>query len=582
MQEFFNFARDLSQAHFPFLEFLLKMGVWIFIFGAIITLIYDRFIQREDQLLINYPLIGRMRYLFYLLRDPMRQYFGDEPFYESYDKVKWVYDTAKEKNPYLSFSPSQPQKSARLSLKNANIVLNSDEVDSDFQVVFGESLKYPFTAHSVIGRSAMSDGALSPEATRAFSKAAFKGRFPINTGEGGLTSNFLTTLQLQKDCGYLEIKEGTWFAKSIYKVIKFIFNQSRARKIYCDLILQTKAKDSYIFDEKSISLYRIDWSVPLANFPLQVPKELPNITFQIGSGLYGVKDSNGEFDPIRYQKVMSFCVMSEIKIAQGAKQTGGKLLACKVSESVAYYRGVKPHVDLISPNRFPYANSIEELFEFIGRLKDLSQKPVGIKIVISSKEDFKEYAKMIKKSIENGTNQYPDFITIDGGDGGSATAPLEMMMSVGMVIAKALYVVDSTLKEYEIRDRIRLIASEKVLTPDDAVVLLGIGADFINIARGFMLSAGCIRARVCSGAGGRDCPVGIATNNPKKRASFLVEKRAYEIASYHQALKNGIVNLLAIMGVESLGELSKENLIFKDHTGKTYTDVERYFEEMMV
>ena len=155
-------------------------------------------------------------------------------------------------------------------------------------------------------------------------------------------------------------------------------------------------------------------------------------------------------------------------------------------------------------------------------------------------------------------------------------------MTVGMVIAKALYIADTTLKELGVREKVKIIASEKVLTPDDAVVLFGIGADYIAIARAFMMSAGCIRARECSGANGRSCPVGLATQDKKKRASFLVEKKARNIASYHGQMLHGVQNLLAIMGVNHIEKLSKKNLMFKDHTGKTYMDVDHYFKESIV
>ncbi len=211
----------------------------------------------------------------------------------------------------------------------------------------------------------------------------------------------------------------------------------------------------------------------------------------------------------------------------------------------------------------------------------MSDKPVGVKIVVSSEEGFDEYAQLIKKRVEAGSSAYPDFLTIDGGDGGSGAAPLEMMMTVGMTISKALYVVDKALKDVGVREKVKVIASEKVLTPDDAIVLFGIGADFVAIARAFMMSAGCIRARECSGAHGRHCPVGLATQDKKKRASFLVDKKARNIASYHEQLIHGIQGLLAIMGVNSLEKLSKKNLIFKDKAGKTYQDVDAYFEAML-
>ncbi len=429
----------------------------------------------------------------------------------------------------------------------------------------------------------MSDGAISPEGTRAFSKGAYLGQFPVNTGEGSLTSNFLYTHAYNKnDNCYLDVKEGTFFAKGIYRIVNFFSNKAIAQRIYKHLVIHSPDSESYLFDSKSIVCYRVNWNAPLTSFPSTVPSDIPDIIFQMGSGLYGVRDADGNFDELRYKKTMRFSKMTEIKMAQGAKQTGGKLLASKVSEAVAYYRGVEAHKDLFSPNQFPFAHTLDELFTFIGKLKRLSDKPVGVKIVISSQSSFDEYATLIKKKIDEGSDEYPDFMTIDGGDGGSGAAPLEMMMTVGMVIAKALYIADSTLKKVGVRDKLKLIASEKVLTPDDAIVLFGIGADFVGVARAFMMSAGCIRARECSGANGRNCPVGLATQDKKKRASFLVEQKAKNVASYHTQLLYGIRNLLAIMGVNHIQKLNQTNLIFKDHTGKTYMNVERYFKESLV
>jgi glutamate synthase domain-containing protein 2 len=577
------FSDKLGTYDFPILLFLIKASMVVFLVLAVVLFIYDKFIQRENQLLINYPLIGRLRYLFYLLRDPMRQYFGDEKFYESFDKVKWVYDAAERKSAYASFSPGQPQKSARLSIKNVNCVLNTNDVSDDFSVTFAEHSPNPFKTKSVFGRSAMSDGAISPEGTRAFSKGAYLGKFPINTGEGSLTSNFLYTHRYNpNDDSYLDTKEGTIFAKGVYKFLCIIVNKAVAKRVYKHMVVDTTDADSYLFDTDALVCYRINWNAPLEVFPKEVPSDIPDIIFQMGSGLYGVRDGDGKFNEDRYKKTMSFAKMTEIKMAQGAKQTGGKLLGSKVSEAIAYYRGVEAHKDLFSPNQFPFASTLEELFDFIGRLKKLSLKPVGVKIVISSKESFEEYAHLIKKRLDEDSDAYPDFISIDGGDGGSGAAPLEMMMTVGMTIAKALYIADSTLKSVGVREKVKLIASEKVLTPDDAVVLFAIGADYIAIARAFMMSAGCIRARECSGAHGRHCPVGLATQDKKRRASFLTEQKAKNVASYHEQMLSGIRNLFAIMGVKHISQVNKSNLIFKDHTGKTYMNVDRYFKESIV
>lgn len=583
MEALFKFSHEIGERHFSIFVFLLQASLVLFVVISVVLFIYDKYIQRDDQLLINYPLIGRLRYLFYALRDPMRQYFGDEKFYESFDKVRWVYDSAQRQSAYASFSPGQPQNSARISIKNANCVLNMEDINDEFSVTFAEDSQNPFKTKSVLGRSAMSDGAISPEGTRAFSKGAYLGEFPINTGEGGLTSNFLYTHNYnEKSSRYLEVKEGTFFAKSVYRLIRALLNQAVAEKVYRHMVIYTKDVETYLFDDSKLVFYRVNWDAPLSDFPKEVPDDIPDIIFQIGSGLFGVRNSDGSFDEQRYKKTMTFAKMTEIKIAQGAKQTGGKLLGVKVSEAIAYFRGVEPHKDIFSPNQFPYAATIEELFDFVGRLKELSGKPVGVKIVISSRESFKEYANLIKKRLEEGSKAYPDFITIDGGDGGSGAAPLEMMMTVGMIIAKALFIVDRELRRAGVREKVKLIASEKVLTPDDAVVLFGIGADYIAIARAFMMSAGCIRSRECSGSRGRACPVGLATQDKKKRASFLVEKKAVNIASYHEMMLSGIRGLLSVAGVKDLKALGKEHLMFKDHIGKTYMNVDKYFEESLV
>jgi len=560
MDALINFTHKINDYNFPIVLFLFESMVFLGFVGAVVIFIYDRYIQRDNQLLINYPLIGRLRYIFYALRDPMRQYFGDEKFYDSFDKVKWVYNAAEGRSVYASFAPSQMPRHQKYRFKNANCVLNLDEVTRNFQVTFGTKER-SHTTSSVIGRSAMSDGAISPEATRAFSKGAYLGHFPINTGEGGLTSNFLYTHQFQEqDRAYMDVKEGTLFAKGVYRIVKFLLNSAIAEKVYRDMVIRSAAADSYLFDKKSLVCFRINFDAPLEVFPKEVPDDIADIVFQMGSGLYGVRNNDGDFCPQRYQKTMRFCSMTEIKIAQGAKQTGGKLLASKVSESIAYFRGVKAHVDLISPNKFPYANTLEELFDFIATLKQLSNKPVGIKIVLSSKEAFLEYVQLIQKRIRNQEEGYPDFITIDGADGGSGAAPLDMMLRVGMDIEEALEIADTLLQEYGVREHVKIIASQKVLTPDDALVLFALGADFVAIARAFMLSAGCIRARECSGANGRSCPVGLATQNKKKRASFLVEQKARHIASYHAQLLYSMRELLAIMGVSKLQEIDKTYL----------------------
>ncbi len=540
---------------------LLFKGFFIFFVILSITIyLYDRFIQRSNQLLKNYPLIGRMRYFFYMLRDPMRQYFGDEDYFDSYEKIDWINRASKLKKTFYSFSPTKPYDDTRILFKHSNHVYNIDEVDESCRLTFGENRREPFSTDSIIGRSAMSDGAISPEGTRAFSIAAFHAHFPINTGEGSLTTNYLATHKYREDREYFETVEGTFFAKTVYTLFTFLTNKRIGKKLYSDMVLQRDDDESFNFDRERKIFYRVNWKSPLDVFPKTIPDDVPDIVFQIGSGLYGVKHHDGSFDEERYKKIMTFCKMTEIKISQGAKQTGGKLPSHKVTPSVAYYRGVEPYKDLISPNRFPFASTIDELFDFVGYLQELSGKPVGIKIVIASLDRFQEYSEVLQRRI-NANQSYPDFLTIDGGDGGSGAAPLEMMRRIGLPIREALDIVVGELEAKEIREKIKLIASEKVLTPDDAVELFIYGADFVNIARGFMISAGCIRARHCSGTQGHDCPVGLATMNKEKRNKYLVEQKAKTIANYHDGMILGIIGLLAVMGKKHICQLHKDDLV---------------------
>ena len=563
-----------------FTEFL-EFFALIALVGIVILFIYDKYVQRKHALLINYPVIGRFRYLFEALREPLRQYFAEETFYESKDKVDWVYTAAKDKPNYQSFSVSQPFAGSRFIIKHSPNVLNDDEVSDDTSVVFGKDREIPFISKTPIVRSAMSDGALSPEAVRAFSIAGAKSGLTVNTGEGSLTSNHLFTHKPDLDnCEYLEIVKSTPYAEFIYKLGKFLFNGKVAIKWYRTALLNKKTQNTYIYDTKTHVLFRVNWKAPLKSFPKEVPNDIPNMIFQMSSGLYGVRDENGKFDEERYEKVMKFCRMTEIKIAQGAKQTGGKLAAAKVTADIAYYRGVPEGENVFSPNRFPFADTTAHLLNFVERLQKLSKKPVGFKIVISDAKAVKELVAEMVERKALGKN-LPDFISIDSGEGGSATAPLELMESVGLTTNNALYVMDTILTEHGLRDDIKLILSGKILTPDDAIITMAMGADAIGIARGFMMSGGCIRARMCSGFGSHVCPVGLATQDEKKRASYLVIKEGKEIGNYHTNLIKGMKVVLAVMGVKNFKDLDKSQLTFKNQNGEIYFDVNEYFHQKL-
>jgi len=562
------------------LTFWEDFGI-VFVVIIIAWYIHDKYVQREHQLLVNYPIIGRLRYLFEEVREPFRQYFGDEKFYESKDKLDWVYKAARDVPNYASFSPAQPIPKPKFMIRHANIVLNDNEVENDFKVTFGEAREKPFTAKSIIARSAMSDGSISPEGTRAFVQGSYIGKFPINSGEGGVTSNFFVTHQnYSKD--YMTIVEGTAFQKKVKDFFDFFFNGAIATDVYRRLVFGKDLEaETYMLDTKNKIFYRPNWDAPLENFPKDIPSDMPDIVFQISSGLYGARDKSGKFDPDRYQKVMKFCQMTEIKIAQGAKQTGGKLSGAKVTPAIAYYRNVEAYKDVFSPNRFPYANTIEELFDFIGKLQELSQKPVGLKIVISDIENIEPYAKEIKRRIDAKISAYPDYITVDAGSGGSATAPIEMMERVGLNVRDSVYLVNKVLIDYGIRDKVKLVASGKILTPDDIIIVKCLGADFLQIARGFMMSAGCIRARYCSGTTGRACPVGLATQDKSKRRKYFVFRHANYVANYHKNLLKNVKGLLAIMGLKNVNQLNKHKLLFVDKDSRVHDNIDEVFKRQL-
>ena len=571
---------DLAFIWNIFVEFI-EFFILAALIGLVMLFIYDKYVQRKHALLINYPVIGRLRYFFEALREPMRQYFSEETFYDSKDKVDWVYKAAKDVPNYQSFSVSQPFGGSRFVIKHSTNVLNEDEVSDDTSLIFGENREIPFVSKTPIIRSAMSDGALSPEAVRAFSIAGAKSGLTINTGEGSLTSNHLFTHKPDlNNCDYLEIVKSSAYAEFVYKMGRLLFNGKVALKWYRTALLNKKTQNTYIYDTKTHVLFRVNWKAPLEAFPKEVPNDIPNMIFQMSSGLYGVRDANGKFDELRYEKVMKFCRMTEIKIAQGAKQTGGKLAAAKVTADIAYYRGVPEGENVFSPNRFPFADTTSHLLDFVERLQKISKKPVGFKIVISDANDVEDMIKEIAQRKTDGKN-IPDFISVDSGEGGSATAPLELMESVGLTTNNALYVIDTMLKKYELRQDIKLILSGKILTPDDAIITMAMGADAIGIARGFMMSGGCIRARMCSGFGSHVCPVGLATQDEKKRASYLVIKEGKEIGNYHTNLIKGMKVVLAVMGVKSFKDLNKSQLTFKNQNGEIYFDIDNYFHQKL-
>lgn len=287
-----------------------------------------------------------------------------------------------------------------------------------------------------------------------------------------------------------------------------------------------------------------------------------DLMMQIGPGLFGVRTTAGEFsweafkEKSEIERVKAF----EVKLAQGAKTRGGHLEGQKVTEEIAKIRLIEPGKTVNSRNRFVDYNSFPALFDFIEQLREVGGKPVGMKIVVGDVEKLEEMAQIMKN-----TDKGPDFITIDGGEGGTGATYQELADSVGLPIMTALPIVDELLREYGIRDRVKLIASGKLITPDKAAIALAKGADLINIARGFMISVGCIMAEVCHT---NTCPVGVATTDSKLQTGLIVDEKRYRVSNYVTSLRAGLFNVAAAAGVDSPTKLERKHIVYKDHQGR--------------
>jgi len=272
-----------------------------------------------------------------------------------------------------------------------------------------------------------------------------------------------------------------------------------------------------------------------------------DIVFQIGTAKYGVRDENGELADDKLAAVAAHeqVKMFEIKLSQGAKPgKGGILPGGKVTAEIAAIRGIPVGADSLSPNRHPEINSPTALLDLIDRVRRVTEKPTGFKTVIGAygwlDELFIEIAR-------RGINSAPDFITIDSGDGGTGAAPMALMDNVGLSIRENLPLVVDRLTEHGLRERIRLIASGKMVTPAEAAWAFCTGADFVVSARGFMFSLGCIQALQCNR---NTCPTGITTHNKRLQRGLDPTNKAIRVSHYAQRMVKEIGTIAHSCGVE--------------------------------
>ncbi len=276
-----------------------------------------------------------------------------------------------------------------------------------------------------------------------------------------------------------------------------------------------------------------------------------DIVWQIGTGYFGCRDANGNFNPELFAKNSQREVvkMIEIKLSQGAKPGhGGILPAAKLTEEIARIRNVPMGADVVSPPAHTAFSTPTGLLDFIVQLRQLSGgKPVGFKLCIGRKDEFLAICKAMLE-----TDIYPDFITVDGGEGGTGAAPTEMTNSVGTPLRDALIFVNNALIGCGLRDEMRIIASGKMFSAFHLVRAIALGADTVNSARGMMLSLGCIQARSCNTD---ECPTGIATQNPARNKGLVVKDKASRVAQFQEDTVANAAELIAAAGLDSLDEL---------------------------
>ena len=467
--------------------------VLLIVSGGFSALGLHDYFQTHHAILRNYPIAAHMRFLLEEIRPEMRQYFFEDekhsmPF--SRDKRAVVYQRAKGVLDKRPFGTNYDVYADGFEWLNHSMKPTNAKPD-DFRITIGgPDCAHPYNA-SVFNISAMSFGALSPNAIHALNKGAALGKFAHDTGEGGFSP-------------YHKAGGG-------------------------------------------------------------------DIIWEIGSGYFGARNLDGTFSPEAFAQTASNpqVKMVELKLSQGAKPGhGGVLPAAKVSAEIAQTRGVPMGQDCVSPSGHSAFSTPVEMMKFIGEMRRLSGgKPAGFKLCIGHEWEFMAICKAMLE-----TNIYPDFIVVDGSEGGTGAAPMEFMDHIGIPLREGLSFVHNTLVGIGIRDRIKLGASGKIASAFDITRAMALGADWCNAARGFMFAIGCIQSQSCHTD---RCPTGVATQDKSRQRALVVPDKANRVAHFHNNTLHALSELTAAAGLEHPTEFHRD-LIFRrisQSEVKTFADL---------
>ncbi|MBW0157237.1 FMN-binding glutamate synthase family protein [Sedimentimonas flavescens] len=297
-----------------------------------------------------------------------------------------------------------------------------------------------------------------------------------------------------------------------------------------------------------------------------------DLIYEVGSGYFGCRDAAGAFSPEKFAETAADpqVKMIEIKLSQGAKPGhGGMLPAAKISPEIAEARGVPMGVDCISPASHSAFSTPLEMMQFIAQLRELSGgKPVGFKLCIGHRREF---MCMVKAMLETGIT--PDFIVVDGKEGGTGAAPLEFANHMGMPLVEGLTFAHNTLRGAGLRERIKIGASGKLVTAFDIARVLALGADWANSARGFMFAIGCIQAQACHT---NRCPVGVATQDKMRARALVVPDKAERVANFHGNTMKALAEMTGAAGLEHPGGFLPHHFLMREKDGEMVVADEVY------
>lgn len=511
---------------------LLMIGMFALIFVAVLVpvflFIYIYWIDRgQDQhaVLRNFPLLGKVRYILEKIGPELRQYLYNhdntgKPF--SRMDYEHVVIPAKYKKNMIGYGSKRNFKEPDYYIKNALFPKQRDEmkVDNDHLV---DTMIYDIKEENLMNR---------------------KENMKEEQAKPWLLSDE-NTVVIGEHC------HNPFVVKSLVGMSAMSYGSLGDHAITALSQGIGRAGGSWInTGEGGLSDYHL--------------KGDTDVIAQIGAGLFGVRTKDGQFswDLLKKKSEIPQVKAFELKLAQGAKTRGGHVDAEKVTHEIAEIRNVEPYETINSPNRFKEFDDVPSMFEFIDNIRSCTGLPVGIKLVIGGNDSFDEIASYMK---ESGTG--PDFITVDGSEGGTGASYQELADGVGLPVRSAVMIVDDTLKKYGVRDRVKVIASGKLFTADRIAVLLGMGADLVNIARAFMITVGCIMAQICHT---NRCPVGVATTDSELQKALVIEEKSYRTLNYLVTLRQSLFRVAAAAGIDSPAKFNRSHIYYKDEKERTY------------